>query len=237
MIMPRKKLTEAEKERLMEIEARSKESLTFEEVGLLLNACDVLKERALLELDIETGIRREDVVGIELMNVKLDEMTILFWEEKKDYPHTVFLSNEVITTLKMYINTLPKGERFLFPAEKGSGKHMSGRHAYNVLQRNVEKAGIKKHLEFHALRRTFVRLSKLMGRDMKFVMEQTNDTARTLVEEYEGYSIDDMKKLMERDSILKRVHKGQPKTNDAIKKKIDEQIEFLQFLKEEIDKF
>ena len=113
---------------------------------------------------------------------------------------------------------------------------MSGRHAYNVLQRNVEKAGIKKHLEFHALRRTFVRLSKLMGRDMKFVMQQTNDTARTLIDEYEGYSIDDMKKMMERDSILKRVHKGQPKTNDAIKKKIDEQIEFLEFLKGEIDK-
>ena len=197
--MPRKKLTDAEKEHLMEIEARSKESLTFDEIGLLLNACVVLKERALLELDIETGIRREDVVGIELMNVKLDE-------------------------------------RFLFPAEKGTGKHMSGRHAYNVLQRNVEKAGIKKHLEFHALRRTFVRLSKLMGRDMKFVMQQTNDTARTLIDEYEGYSIDDMKKMMERDSILKRVHKGQPKTNDAIKKKIDEQIEFLEFLKGEIDK-
>jgi len=232
--MPRKVVSDAEKEKLMEIEARSKESLTFEEISLLLNACEVLKERALLELDIETGIRREDVVSIELMNVNLDARTILFWEEKKYKPHTVVLSNEVVTTLRMYINTLPKGEKYLFPAEKGKG-HMSGRHAYNVLQRNLKKAGIKKHLEFHALRRTFVRLSKLMGKDMKFTMQQTNDTARTLVEEYEGYSIEDMRKMIDRDSILKRVRNGQPETSDGLRDKIDEHIVFLQHLKDKIE--
>jgi hypothetical protein len=55
-----------------------------------------------------------------------------------------------------------------------------------------------------AFRRTYIRLSKRLGRDTRFVMDQTGDTARVILEAYEGYTVDEMVDLMEDDNILKR---------------------------------
>ncbi len=43
-----------------------------------------------------------------------------------------------------------------------------------------------------------------MGRDIRFVMDQTGDSARVILEAYEGYIVDEMVDLMENDNILKR---------------------------------
>ena len=43
-----------------------------------------------------------------------------------------------------------------------------------------------------------------MGRDIRFIMDQTGDSARVILEAYEGYTVDEMVDLMEEDSILRR---------------------------------
>ena len=43
-----------------------------------------------------------------------------------------------------------------------------------------------------------------MGRDIRWVMDQTGDTARVLMEEYEGYSVDEMVDRLMKDRIMKR---------------------------------
>lgn len=173
-----------------------KESLTFDEVNRVLNACETLEERALIELAVNTGIRRNDIVDIEIDRIDIERRRIAFWEEKKDRYWMVAISPEVTQTIKMFIQTLPRSQRYLF--------NFSGRTAYNILQRLVERANIQKHIPFHALRRTFIRLSRRMGRDIRFVMDQTGDSARVILEAYEGYTVDEMVDLMEDDNILKR---------------------------------
>jgi len=73
-----------------------------------------------------------------------------------------------------------------------------------MLQRVMRRACIDKQLSFHDLRRTFIRLSKRMGRDIRFVMDQTGDTARVIMEEYEGYTVDEMVEMMNEDNIIRR---------------------------------
>ena len=183
---------------------KKKESLTFGELQLVLSACVKLEDLALIKLAVTTAIRREDLHNIKLMNIDLERRIINFWEEKKDRPWTVALEPDVVQTLRMYISTIPKGQEFLFD--------FTGRTGYNRFQKLLKKAGITKHLEFHALRRTFIRLSRRMGRDIRFVMDQTGDTARTLLEEYEGYTTDEMVELLAEDGIIARA-KG--KTEDV----------------------
>jgi integrase/recombinase XerD len=176
-----------------------KESLTFEEVHTLLSACETIEEKALIELALNTGIRRNDIVDIEIDRIDIERSRIAFWEEKKDRYWMVALSPEVVQTLKMYINTLPRSQKLLF--------EFSGRTAYNILQRLMMKARIKKHIPFHGLRRSFVRLSRRMGRDVRFVMDQTGDSARVILEAYEGYTVDEMVDMMADDNILRRSEK------------------------------
>ena len=170
-------------------------SLSLEELQRLVNACDTLEDKALIELAVTTGIRREDIVNIDKMNVDLDAKIIRFWEKKKGRFWSVVLEPTVIQTLRLYMKDIPSNKRFLF--------NFSGRTAYNKLQKLMEKAGIKKHLEFHGLRRTFIRLSKKLGREVRYVMEQTGDTARVIIDEYEGYTIDEMIEITESNTILK----------------------------------
>lgn len=178
-----------------------KESLTFQEVQKLIMACETIEQKALVELAVSTGIRRNDIVNIEIHKIDLKNRKIMFWEEKKDRMWMVALSPEVCQTLKMYMNTLPKKQRFLFK--------FSGRTAYNILQNLLKEADINKHIPFHALRRTYIRLSKRLGRDTRFVMDQTGDSARVILEEYEGYSVDEMVEIMDRDNILRRARTSQ----------------------------
>ena len=79
-----------------------KESLTFAEVQQLIDACETMGEKALIELAIVTGIRRSDLVNIEINRIDLENRKLVFWEEKKDRLWMVALPPEVNQTLKMY---------------------------------------------------------------------------------------------------------------------------------------
>ncbi len=177
---------------LME-EATRKEALTFEELRRVLESCITLEEEVMIKFAVTTGIRREDFASIELMNVDLEERTITFWEEKKDRPWKVPLEPPVIQVLKKYIPTLPANEKYLFP-KTGRTYH---RYWNNVLKR----AGMPP-MRFHDLRRSCMRLSRSMGRDIRFVMDLTGDKAETILQEYEGYSITEMNELLEENGIL-----------------------------------
>ena len=178
---------------------KMKESLTFDEVQQLIEVCETLGEKALIEVAVATGIRRSDIVKIEINRIDLQNNKIVFWEEKKDRLWMVSLPPELVQTLTMYIRTLPKDQRYLFK--------FSGRTAYNKLQVILLRTNIRKHIPFHALRRTYIRLSKRMGRDTRFVMDQTGDSARVILEEYEGYTTDEMVEMMKEDNILRRSRK------------------------------
>jgi integrase len=172
------------------------ESLNLEEIQKLLQVTDRVDVRALFMLALSTGIRREDIVDINVRDVDLEQGHIDFREEKKDRDHRVFLEPQVATALKMYINTLPKGQEKLFD--------FTGRTAYNYLQKYLKKAGIKKHLRFHDLRTTFIRISKRMGRDPVFIKQQTGDSWRVIQEHYEHFSDEDMKDVT-REGIFDEV--------------------------------
>lgn len=176
-----------------------KESLTFAEVQILLDSCETITEKALIETAISTGIRRKDIVNIEVNRVDLENRKITFWEEKKDRLWMVAIPPELVQTLKMYLWAKPVDQRYLF--------EFSGKTAYNILQKVMKRSGIRKHVPFHGLRRTFIRLSKRMGRDTRFVMDQTGDTARVILEAYEGYTVDEMAEMMKEDNILRRAKK------------------------------
>jgi len=187
-----------------------KESLTFGELQILIDACETLEEKAVIEIAVSTGIRRHDIVNIEINRIELDNRRIVFWEEKKDRIWMVAISPELVQTLRMYIRTLPKDQRFLFK--------FSDRTLYNRLQEVKKRTNIRKHIPFHALRRTYIRLSKRMGRDTRFVMDQTGDTARVILEEYEGYTVDEMSEMMMVDNILRRARETREEEEQSIAK-------------------
>lgn len=172
----------------------TKESLNKREVAEFLRVIDRIDDKALFTLALTTGIRREDIVGIDLSNINWQNNTLTFWEQKKDRFWTVPLEADTMIALKMYINTLSKGSKKLFD--------FTGRTAYNRLHRYTEKAKIKKKIPFHALRTTFVKRSKEVGRDIKAVQQITGDSERTILKHYSEWTMDELKEIIEKKPIL-----------------------------------
>ena len=172
----------------------TKESLNKREVAEFLRVIDRIDDKALFTLALTTGIRREDIVGIDLSNINWQNNTLTFWEQKKDRFWTVPLEADTMIALKMYINTLSKGSKKLFA--------FTGRTAYNRLHRYMEKADIKKKIPFHALRTTFVKRSKEIGRDIKAVQQITGDSERTILKHYSEWTMDELKEIIEKKPIL-----------------------------------
>ena len=174
---------------------QSFESLTLEEVRRLIRATDRIEIKALFELALTTGIRRDDIVKIDRHRIDFERGYLEFWEKKKKRNWRVFLEPDVLSTLRMYVRTLPKSQRELFK--------FSDRTGYTYLQKYLKKAGITKHIRFHDLRTTFIRLSRKMGREIKYVMQQTGDSAEVILEHYDHLSDEEMSEITN-DGILKR---------------------------------
>lgn len=194
----------SKRQRLSEDTSKT-ESLNFHEVKEILKSCDSIKKRALIELAVSTAIRRDDIVNIEIDNIDLENSKLQFWEKKKKRTWEVPLEPELMATLIMYMKTLPKGAKYLFPAEQSNANHLSDKTAYNWLQEAMKKAGLTKKMDFHGLRRTYVRLAKRMGYDMKWVQEMTGDTAEVILKHYDGWKTDEMSEILKDGGIIKKV--------------------------------
>lgn len=156
--------------------SRKSDSLTLEEQNKLLSVIETFEDLTLFEIELTTGIRREDIVGIETGNIDLENRKITFWEHKKKKFHTVPIAQSTLPNLIRYLNSIQKGQKKLFT--------FTGRTAYNKLQYYLKKAGIRKRLAFHDLRRTFVKTAKRKGLSDKAIAQITNDKLETISEWY-----------------------------------------------------
>lgn len=161
-------------------------SLTIEEEEVFFSVLDDFEDMALFQLELTSGIRREDISNVEKDLVDLENKQLKFWESKKNRWHTVPLTDKTVQILTMYIKTKPKTAKKLFD--------FTGRTAYNKLQRALIKAGIKKRLSFHDLRRSFIKNAKRKGLTVKAVAQIVGDTVATVQEHYENYDMDELKK-------------------------------------------
>lgn len=160
-------------------------SLSIEEQEKLLASLEELEDMALFQLELTTGIRREDIANINIQSIDLGNRKLSFYEQKKKRILEVPLTPKTVQILKMFIDTKPKNAQRLFD--------FSGRTAYNKLQKALQKAGIQKQLSFHDLRRTFIKNAKKNGLSVKAVAQIVGDTVETVQEHYENYDLEELK--------------------------------------------
>jgi integrase len=168
-------------------------SLSAAEVARVLDAAPGFDDRVLLEVAISSGIRREDVVAIRREGVEFDGevVVISYFEAKKARDRHVRLGGRVVVDLRAHLKDLPRGSRWVFPSRKGSRGHLSGRAAYDILQRSLEGAHLPAR-PFHVLRATCVKLAQARGWSPEQVSELTGDSLRTIQRHYSVPTIAEM---------------------------------------------
>ncbi len=138
-------------------------SLTSSEISALLATCDsespiALRDAAIIAILRGTGMRRSELVKLELRDLKLKTGEIFIRKSKRDKSRRVYLPGSAISFVEKWLAI--RGDEpgpLLCRIRKGGHLHLSRMHPdaiWRILQKRASMAGLES-LEPHDFRRTF----------------------------------------------------------------------------------
>lgn len=166
------------------------------DVRKLLSVIDDTRDRALILLLLRTGIRIGEALGLTLNDLDIKGRKVhLYQGEKNSMGRVVYLSDDALFALKLWLKRRDKTKEFLFYGQ-GHG-HLCYSTGRSVFMKCLEKAGLEqKGYTVHCLRHTFASellnagmrlecLQPLLGhQDIEVTRRYARLTDRTREEEY-----------------------------------------------------
>lgn len=169
----------------------TKYALSYHQYMKIMMVCRTTEQTCLIGLACELGLRRDDLVALEVTNIDIQNKRLTFFESKKNRIKMLPIPDQQVQDITKHLNTFKKPPKYLFPAKRTSKTgHMSGMEAWRILQELCLQADVpepvgRKHRPFHALRGTCYKLKQ--NRD-KWTIEQAaawlGDTPETAMKHY-----------------------------------------------------
>jgi site-specific recombinase XerD len=166
------------------------------DVKKLLSVIDDLRDRALILLLLRTGMRIGEALGLRLNDLDIrDRKVHLFQGEKNSMGRVVYLSDDVLSALKLWLRQRDQNKEFVFYGQGNKPVcYSTGRSRF---VKYIQKAGLEeKGYTVHCLRHTFASellnagmrlecLQQLLGhQDIEVTRRYARLTDRTREEEY-----------------------------------------------------
>ncbi len=166
------------------------------DVRKLLSVIDDTRDRALFLLLLRTGLRIGEVLGLRLNDLDIRDRKIhLFEGEKNSMGRVVYLSDDALFAIKLWLRRRDKNKEFVFYGQGNRGLcYSTGR---NRFVKYLKKAGLEqKGYTVHCLRHTFASellnagmrlecLQQLLGhQDIEVTRRYARLTDRTREQEY-----------------------------------------------------
>jgi integrase len=170
-------------------------ALTIDEVKTLLLTFDSIQDKAIISLTLTLGLRREDVVNIKSRDFNAEKGTLTYYEHKKKKTRTSYIpSQETLQLISMHLKTCRPSD-WMFPSPRTTpyfrNKHVSSRHAYNVFNAHLAKAGISKR-PFHSMRATAYKIAQSKGWTPTMAAELLGDSFDVAQKHYGAPSVGEM---------------------------------------------
>ena len=135
------------------------------DVRKLLCVIDDIRDRALFLLLLRTGIRIGEALGLRLNDLDIRDRKIhLFEGEKNSMGRVVYLSDDALFAIKLWLRGRNKNKEFVFYGQ-GNG-HLCYSTGRGLFMKYLKKAGLdQKGYTVHCLRHTFA--SELLNAGMR----------------------------------------------------------------------
>lgn len=140
------------------IKNREQSALDGEQVRAMINAATNLRNKAIITMLAQTGLRIHELANITLEQYQSRNGNVLVVRGKGDKDRLVGLADETIKLIDSYIaNERKDGCEYLFVGNRGN--KMDGKNTSAMLKVCAKKAGIENweelHISNHTMRRTF----------------------------------------------------------------------------------
>lgn len=146
-------------------EKRLPKALTIEELEMIREACETLRERAMLEVYYATGCRLSEVQKMNRDDIDWQAMSAKVIG-KGNKERTVYFSYKSMYHLKKYLMKRLDTEQALFISERQPYHRLSNRGIQREIKAIAERSGVKKNVHPHVLRHTFATLMLNNGADI-----------------------------------------------------------------------
>jgi integrase/recombinase XerC len=166
--------------------------LTATEIRRLFEAIELTplpalraRDRAMLAVALDTGLRRSELLGLDVDDVDLDTGRVRVRRGKGRADRVTFLGSQARTFLREYMERwrhVAPGERALFVALQ-TGRRLSEASLYKRLRQYAKSAGLRA-IHPHALRHTFSTLFLVQGGDVAILQQLLGHRQLTTTQRY-----------------------------------------------------
>ncbi len=170
---------------------------TAEEVTRLLDACVTERERALILLLLDTGLRATEVCKLDAGHIDHTSGAILVKQGKGRKDRAVFLGSRSVKQLMRYYRQRGKPgiDKPVFISER-TEKRLTRSGLRQVVAKVGKRAGVD--VSPHKLRRTFATWAWRSGIDLKTLQALMGHSDLTTLSSYLGIDVDDLRRAHDR---------------------------------------
>jgi integrase/recombinase XerD len=167
--------------------------LSKEEVKKILEAPVNLKHKVLLCLIYACGLRRSELLNININDIHRNRMVLIIRQSKGKKDRIVPISEKLLEMLSDYWKQY-KPKIWLFEGQK-EGEKYSEKSLENVLKQSLAKAGIKKPVSLHWLRHSYATHLLENGTDLRYIQELLGHNSSKTTEIYTHVSTKSIQKI------------------------------------------
>ena len=179
---------------IKERKRHSNDPLTREEIETLLNGTDNITDHTLFFIGFYTGMRVSEIVSMEDISLNENEGRIHIWDEKKNLYRDIYVPSELFSVARRYINSLKdRKDPRIFP--------ISTKTAERKIEYWTSKV-LGKTKSWHAVRHTYISLSRELELPMEIVIANTGDTPATILKYYSKPSPQFIRKVIEERKLF-----------------------------------
>jgi site-specific recombinase XerD len=149
---------------------RLPKSLSIEELEIVRESCETLRERALMEVMYSTGCRLSEIMNMKIRDINSQDMS-MHVIGKGDKERIVYLSIKAMHQLRKYLTSRKDDCEYLFVTKRRPESKMTTRSIERIVDKIQARANISKKLTPHVFRHTFATLAMGNGADLADVQQ------------------------------------------------------------------
>jgi integrase/recombinase XerD len=187
-----------------DVDAESPRKLiSVEQMSLLINSVLDTRDKAILTLLAKTGVRRGELIAMDVTDINWEEQTITLKKFKKRSGRTVFFDDETGRVLRRWVSQREKMEpetAALFIGEKGGRLRRHG--IYELVLKYAEQVDLhdsksdkpEDHFTPHCFRHWFTTHLRRAGMDREFIKALRGDRRREAIDIYDRIDRQELKR-------------------------------------------
>ena len=180
---------------------KRKERLTDEEIEDIRDACQTLKEKALVELLLSTGMRVGEVAALNLSDLDLQHKRVTIYGQKTNRYRTGMLTTKAVKAIRKYISSREYCTDALFICERKPYNRMQNGSLEKISKDIAVRAGITRiPVTVHVWRKTFASIMYKKTKDVLLVSKLLGHAKTDMTVQY--YLIDDLDDMKYRYNVV-----------------------------------